>query len=186
MSPSQPTPLPPHDAQPNAAVVAAAEPERATLSRADADRRLEDLAQIIHAYNDATDKLQQSHETLKREVLRLRRELASTNAQLQRSKRLSALGEMAAGIAHEVRNPLAAIGLYAAMIGDDLASLDTPADVSSPSPVLVREADQAPKPLTSARDNTRKIADAVRGLNAIVEDVLYFSREIKPRKTAVD
>ena len=79
-----------------------------------------DLAQIIQAYNQATDKLQHSHEALQREVVRLRKELASADAQLQRSKRLSALGEMAAGIAHEVRNPLAAIQLYATMIVQDL------------------------------------------------------------------
>ncbi|QQE11184.1 GHKL domain-containing protein [Planctomycetota bacterium] len=126
------------------------------------DPRLKDLAQIINAYNDVTDKLQQSHEKLKGEVLRLREELASTNAQLQRSKRLSALGEMAAGIAHEIRNPLAAIQLYASMVEEDLGGVD--GEVSN------REL---------AVDNTRKIASAVRGLNGIVNDVLSFAREIE-------
>ncbi len=123
--------------------------------------RLDDLAQIIRAYNSVTDKLQASHESLKAEVLRLRRELASTNAQLQRSKRLSALGEMAAGIAHEIRNPLAAIALYADMAVDDLTA--------SPPAVAV------------AADSAGKIRDAVRGLNAVVVDVLSFAREIVPR-----
>ncbi|MEX0655184.1 MAG: ATP-binding protein [Phycisphaeraceae bacterium] len=124
--------------------------------------RSEDLAEIIHAYNAVTEKLQQSHERLQGEVLRLRRELASTNAQLQRSKRLSALGEMAAGIAHEIRNPLAAIQLYAGMVIEDL------------------DADLHPRP-DMAAENARKIASAVRGLNGIVMDVLSFAREIQPR-----
>ena len=128
-------------------------------AQAEKDRRLEELAQIITAYNDVTDKLQKSHETLKGEVLRLRSELASTNAQLQRSKRLSALGEMAAGIAHEIRNPLAAIQLYASMVSEDL------------------DAEQMNREL--AVDNTKKIVSAVRGLNGIVNDVLSFAREIE-------
>lgn len=125
----------------------------------------DDLSQIIRAYNEVTDRLQRNHETLQSEVLRLREELASTNAQLQRSKRLSALGEMAAGIAHEIRNPLAAIQLYASMIGQDLRA--------------------EPPVLETAADNNDKIAAAVRGLNAIVVDVLSFAKEITPRPEAV-
>lgn len=119
--------------------------------------RLDDLAQIIRAYNEVTEKLQQSHELLHAEVARLQRELASTNAQLQRSKRLAALGEMAAGIAHEIRNPLAAIQLYAEMLVQDL-----PLD-------------------TAERDVAGKINFAVRGLESIVSDVLSFSRDMTPR-----
>ncbi len=121
---------------------------------------VEDLAEIIQAYNQVTDKLQHSHEALQGEVLRLRKELASADAQLQRSKRLSALGEMAAGIAHEVRNPLAAIQLYASMIAQDLQ--DAVGDFAEPL------------------GHARKISDAVRGLDGIVGDVLSFAREIKP------
>ena len=140
----------------------AAPPTPAPPAPSDA-ARLDDLAEIIRAYNSVTDKLQASHESLKSEVLRLRRELASTNAQLQRSKRLSALGEMAAGIAHEIRNPLAAIALYADMAVQDLAD--------------------APPAVISAAENAGKIRDAVRGLNAVVLDVLSFAREVTPRPT---
>lgn len=121
----------------------------------------DDLAEIIRAYNQVTDKLQHSHEALQAEVVRLRRELASADAQLQRSKRLSALGEMAAGIAHEVRNPLAAIQLYASMIAQDLEALDGAFD----------------EPKRCARE----IASAVRGLDGIVGDVLSFAREVEPK-----
>ena len=125
------------------------------------DSRLTDLAEIIRAYNQVTEKLQDSHERLQSEVLRLRKELASTNAQLQRSKRLSALGEMAAGIAHEIRNPLAAIQLYVSMIIEDLQDAGPKAQVAS--------------------ENAQKVASAVRGLNAIVVDVLTFARETTPQ-----
>jgi signal transduction histidine kinase len=116
-----------------------------------------ELVEIIRAYNEVTDRLQQSHEHLTSEVARLQRELASANAALQRSRRLAALGEMAAGIAHEIRNPLASIQLYAGMLCEDLAAQPQQADLAD------------------------KISAAVRGLNGIVGDVLTFAREIRLR-----
>ncbi len=151
-----------------------------------ADQRLDDLAQIISAYNQVTEKLQSSHEALENEVARLRRELVSTNAQLQRSKRLSALGEMAAGIAHEIRNPLAAIQLYAGMALEDLT--DAQRNDALQRAVEV-EVDHQTDPLASAADATRKIAAAVQGLSAIVNDVLAFARHAAPapqRLLAID
>ncbi|MEM9414054.1 MAG: ATP-binding protein [Planctomycetota bacterium] len=125
-----------------------------------------DLAGIIEAYNTLTEKMQASHERLQGEVVRLRRELTSANAQLQRSKRLSALGEMAAGIAHEIRNPLAAIQLYVSMVVEDLA---------------------CPTPQTAeALENARKIASAVQGMSAIVNDVLSFAGGSEPERRAVE
>ena len=123
---------------------------------ADGSGRDAELREIIGAYNEVTERLQASHERLSGEVIRLHGELASANAALQRSKRLAALGEMAAGIAHEVRNPLASIQLYAQMLREDLADRPDESEVAE------------------------KISRAVRGLDAIVHDVLAFSREMKP------
>lgn len=119
-----------------------------------------DLAEIIGAYNQVTDRLQRSHEMLTEEVRRLSAELASANTALQRSRRLAALGEMAAGIAHEIRNPLAAIQLYAELLESDLGHMPEQYDV------------------------LQRIVSAVRGLNAIVTDVLHFSRDMPVRPVA--
>ncbi|MFK7790990.1 MAG: sensor histidine kinase [Phycisphaeraceae bacterium] len=140
--------------------------ESTSASRGD-DPRLDDLAQIVEAYSAVTERLQSSHERLQGEVVRLRRELNSANAQVQRSRRLSALGEMAAGIAHEIRNPLAAIQLYAGMAAEDLQ-------------------DQANLSPEAALDNVCKIASAVRGMSAIVNDVLSFSRGTDPDRSMID
>lgn len=121
-----------------------------------------DLAELMTAFNEVTAKLEQTHAQLRAEVRRLSAELREANEALQRSKRLAALGEMAAGIAHEVRNPLGSIRLYARMLEDDLG--DRPA----------------------CRDVAAKIASAVRGLDAVVGDVLTFSREIRLRATPCD
>ena len=119
--------------------------------------RAQDLAQIVEAYNGLTSRLQHSHELLISEVKRLQGELASANVALQRSRRLAALGEMAAGIAHEIRNPLSSIQLYVDLLGRDLT--DQP----------------------ESGELVGRIGEAVRGLDAIVIDVLTFAREMHVR-----
>jgi len=121
-----------------------------------------DLAELMGAFNEVTARLEATHRSLEGEVVRLKGELREANERLARSKRLAALGEMAAGIAHEVRNPLGSISLYAQMLQEDLA-------------------EQPPQ-----RDLAGKIRCAVQGLDAVVGDVLSFAREIKPRLAPVE
>ncbi|MBI1336400.1 MAG: hypothetical protein GC164_05500 [Phycisphaera sp.] len=135
---------------------------------------MEDLADIIRAYNRVTENLSKSHDALRAQVQRLEIQLASADAQLQRSKRLAALGEMAAGIAHEVRNPLAAIQLFADMMAKDLGGI---AKGESPASNTVLE---------SSAQTAEKIVSAVRGLNAVVTDVLHFAREIRLSPRSLD
>lgn len=121
-----------------------------------------DLAELMGEFNAVTDRLHASHAALQREVARLNRELDEANERLHRTRRLAALGEMAAGIAHEVRNPLAAIGLNVRLI-------ERSAGVDEESRVLAR-----------------RTGEAVLGLDAIVRDVLSFARDLKPRIERVD
>lgn len=75
-----------------------------------------DLATVLAAWNSATDRLQQTHETLRREVSRLSDELAEKNRQLARKNRLADLGQMASHVAHEVRNCLVPLTLYLSLL----------------------------------------------------------------------
>jgi len=120
----------------------------------DAARRIEELGRIIMAYSEVTEKLQQSHDRLQETVLSLRQELGEKNRQLERRNRLAALGEMAAGLAHEIRNPLGGIQLYASLLEKETASLPEAAALA------------------------RKISGGVRRLEALVRHVLQFTRQM--------
>ncbi len=126
-----------------------------------APARTDGLADLMAMFNDVTGRLEQTQASLRAEVARLHGELGRANEQLERSRRLAALGEMAAGIAHEVRNPLGSIGLYAKMLSDDLSDRG------------------------EQRAIAEKIRAAVTGLNGVVCDVLAFARECRPRVVGV-
>lgn len=121
-----------------------------------------DMAELMSAFSEASARLESTHRMLHAEVSRLKGELRQANERLERSRRLAALGEMAAGIAHEVRNPLGSIGLYAKMLDDDL--VDRPLEQTI----------------------AQKIGAAVRGLDGVVCDVLTFAKEIKVRCISTD
>ncbi len=125
------------------------------------DVGVEDLRDLMRTVNETAQRLQGTHAALREEVARLQDELAEANAQLRRSRSLAALGEMAAGIAHEVRNPLGSIQLYVQMLAEDIADRPGPVELCG------------------------KIARAVEGLDAIVRDVLLFSRDMSLRPTEV-
>src|SRR5436853_6319027 len=87
-----------------------------------------DLQTIFSAWNEATDRLQQTHEALRSEVRRLSDELEAKNRELARKNRLADLGHMASHVAHEVRNSLVPMKLYLSLlrrrINTDRGSLD--------------------------------------------------------------
>lgn len=109
---------------------------------------------MIVQYSDVTEKLQQSHDQLQRTVESLRNDLARKNRELERRSRLAALGEMAAGMAHEIRNPLGGIQLYASLLARDVA------------------------PLPESLKLVHKISAGVTHLERLVSQVLQFTREI--------
>lgn len=123
-------------------------------------RELE-LSGIIDAYNRVTDKLKSSHEVLTREVRRLRKQIDQKDRELERRNRLAALGEMAAGVAHEIRNPLGGILLYATLLEQDLVALDGPRRLAT------------------------KVTAAARKLDEIVGDILAFATQSEPKRRRV-
>lgn len=121
-----------------------------------------DLTDLVRSLNSVADELQSTHASLQAQVAQLKGELAEANAQLRRSQALAALGEMAAGIAHEVRNPLGSIQLNVQM--------------------LAKELDERP----DQAQLCVKVSQAVEGIDAIVRDVLSFAREMRMKPEPLD
>ena len=117
-----------------------------------------DLERILTAWNSATEKLQQTHHTLRAEVKRLTDELEIKNRELARKNRLADLGQMASHIAHEVRNSLMPMTLYSSLIRRQFASSDAGTDIVD------------------------KLDSGLKALDATVNDLLHFTSEREPRK----
>jgi signal transduction histidine kinase len=133
-----------------------------TCIQTDLTPRERELGAIILQYNEVTERLKHSHEQLLSEVARLRDELEHTNRELERRERLAALGQMAAGLAHEIRNPLGGIQLYASVLAKDLV--------------------EAPRQLAIVE----KIRRGVHMLDSLVNDVLTFANPSEPQRGRVD
>ncbi len=121
------------------------------------EQGLEDLREVIRAYNELAGRLEDSQSSLQREVERLREELEEKNRQLARKNRLEVLGEMAAGVAHEIRNPLGGIELYAGLIA------------------------RAPSEGERVTKYAHKIIGATRDLSRTVGEILDFTRPLRPQ-----
>ena len=90
------------------------------------------------------------------ELERLGQQIHDNQSRLLRAERLSAIGQMSARLAHEIRNPLVVIGGFARSLYDG-----TPAD-------------------DSRREALGIIMDEVRRLEAIVSAVLDYSKDRPP------
>ena len=80
-----------------------------------------DHAQLRHAFaifSHASEQLSGAYQELQEQVAQLTRELALANDELRRNQRLAVMGEMAAGLAHQLRTPLSTALLYTAHLAN--------------------------------------------------------------------
>jgi two-component system NtrC family sensor kinase len=98
------------------------------------------------------------------------RERAALDAQVAHSARLVSLGRMAAGVAHEINNPLAAIGELAGELGDIL------------QPEVLAQLPEG----DICRDNLTKILGQVERARGVTHRMLKFARSTEPTLEKLD
>jgi len=140
------------------------------------EAQINELTSAFRVFSNATATLEREYRALQAHVQALTRELAAKNralsesmarersleAQALRQSRLAAMGEMAASLAHEVRNPLCAMELFVDMLRDEVHD----------RPSAVRLADQ--------------VARGVADLDHLVSNILDYTRLPQPRLVETD
>jgi signal transduction histidine kinase len=103
-------------------------------------------------YQELKTFSQQMEEKIQRTTADLRK----TEAQLIRSEKLAALGQLAAGIAHEIRNPLTSINILIHSLTENLSSGD------------------------SHREDLKVIEEEINRINEILDRFLRFAKPAAP------
>jgi signal transduction histidine kinase len=112
----------------------------------------DEIGHLIESFNSMVDRLDMAQKEL--EQLHFQ--------QLERADRLASIGEMAAGIAHEIKNPLAGISAAVTIIKDDMS-------VDDPRGAILGE-----------------VVDQVKRLDKTVNDLLFFGKPSLPELIWVD
>src|SRR5262245_26545223 len=74
------------------------------------------LEELIERFRSSSESLERSYSQLQQRVKAVSAELEKEREERIRLERMAAMGEMAMELAHEIRNPLASIELYASMM----------------------------------------------------------------------
>ena len=113
------------------------------------------LAAALRQFSEASVKLEERYELLRREAESLRAQLREKDLTIKKAEKLATLGEAAAAIAHEVRNPLGAMKLFVSLLNEDCAG----------KPPALELIDQ--------------INRSINSLDAVVGNILQFSKQKK-------
>lgn len=129
----------------------------------------DEIGQLAHSFNQMTENLKIANKklvdwgkTLEKRVDERTRELQAMQNSLIQSEKLASLGKMAAGVAHEINNPLTSI-----LINTHL---------------MLEKAD----PEGTVHESLSLIADETSRCSNIVRGLLEFSRQSPPRMAQAD
>ena len=120
------------------------------------------LNDAFNVFRDASKKLEKQYALLEDRIDELSAELAEKNRAIERSRRLAAMGEMAARIAHEIRNPLGSMSIFATILERELVA----------EPEKQRLASH--------------ITSGIKNLDNLLSNMLLFAREPEARLKSVN
>ncbi len=112
----------------------------------------DEVGRLMLSFNSMVDRLRLANDELQQ----------CHYQQMERVDRLASVGEMSAGIAHEIKNPLAAIGGAITVLADDFAEEDP------------------------RREVVGKVLEQIARLDKAATDLLFFGRPGKPAFDFVD
>jgi two-component system NtrC family sensor kinase len=129
----------------------------------------DEIGELASAFNQMTEKLKAANKelvdwgtTLEKKVEERTRELVEMQARLIQSEKLASLGKLAAGIAHEINNPLGGVLIY--------------------THLLLEDADRD----SGQYENLKKIVKETTRCKDIVKGLLEFSRPKEPEMVPTD
>ncbi len=132
-------------------------------------RSQDEIGELASAFNQMTEKLKSANKelvdwgmTLEKKVEERTRELVEMQARLIQSEKLASLGKLAAGIAHEINNPLGGVLIYTHLLLED-----TDKD-------------------SNQYENLKKIVKQTTRCKDIVKGLLEFSRPKEPEMVPTD
>jgi signal transduction histidine kinase len=128
-------------------------------------------AQIIKRQKD---ELERTVETRTAELKQSLHNLQTTQAQLIQSEKMASLGEITAGIAHEIQNPLNFINNFAQVNEEFIDEVEDAIDKGKP--------DEAKHILRNLKDNQKKINQHGQRADSIVKGMLQHSRSSSRQK----
>jgi two-component system NtrC family sensor kinase len=144
------------------------------IAKGDLDHKVrvqsrDEIGDLAASFNQMTEKLKAANEelvewgtTLEKKVKERTRELMEMQTHLIQSEKLAGLGKLAAGIAHEINNPLGGILIYSHLLLEDT------------------------KKDTAQYENLKKIVKETTRCKNIVKGLLEFARPKEPEMSPTD
>jgi signal transduction histidine kinase len=148
----------------------------------------DEIGQLGNAFNNMVDDLLKTRKALDENNQQLSttnarlnntlRELNSTQVQLIQSEKMASLGELTAGISHEIQNPLNFINNFAELNTELIDELKNELDAGNNKEVILIAG--------NIKDNQEKITHHGRRADAIVKGMLHHSRTSNGQKELTD
>lgn len=120
------------------------------------------LMRAFQQFSETSSRLENRYAALMKETEELRKSLKEKDVEIEKRQRLSALGQTAAALAHEVRNPLGAMSLFLSMLRQDV--------------------EDRPQALALVEEMGRCMSN----LNGVVSNILHFAKERSLTKVPIN
>ena len=142
---------------------------------------------FVVIYSDVTERKRAEEEirTARNAAESALQELKTTQASLLHAQKMAALGQLTAGIAHEIKNPLNFVNNFAELSGELLVELK---ETTAPVVAALGEDERAAvdEVVEMLRGNLDKIAEHGKRADGIVKSMLEHSRGVSGERRAVD